>query len=100
MSRRDERSNSVGRLGISKVQVLDTRHPGLIQKVDAMFEAFASIQAVAAMIRAEYGERISLSSLEKYKSKHWRAQRELAEQMSAAQAASQGIGGEARLGLR
>jgi hypothetical protein len=86
----------VGRLGVSKVQVLDTRHPGLIQKVDAMFEAFASIQAVAAMIRAEYGERISHTTVWKYKREFWNVRRERDQAARAATTAYQELVSEGR----
>ncbi|MGD1100917.1 MAG: hypothetical protein ABSA59_02530 [Terriglobia bacterium] len=85
---------------VTKLQILEARHPGLCQKVDAMFEDFWRTQDVRHMIQSQYGERLSLSSVERYKRKHWRAQRELVRQASAALAASQGFAGEARLGVR
>jgi len=90
----------VKRQPLTKMQILEARHPGMCQKVDAMFAESWPTQAVKQMIQTHYGERLGLRSLERYKGKHWRVQRELAEQMSAAQAASQGIAGEARFGLR
>jgi hypothetical protein len=67
-----------------KVKTLGARHPGLIQKVDAMFEAFMTLDAVREMIVAEYGERISCESVRKYKKQDWkvRRQRELAQRAS------------------
>jgi len=85
---------------MTKMQVLDARHPGLIEKVDAMFAELWPTADVRQVVQAHYGERLSLSSLEKYKSKHWRARRELVQEMSAALAASHGFAGEARLGVR
>jgi hypothetical protein len=86
----------MGRLGVSKVQVLDTRHPGLAQRVDAMFEAFASIQAVAAMIRAEYGERVSHTTVWKYKRQFWNVRRKRDLEARAAMTAYQELVSEGR----
>ena len=85
---------------MTKLQLLDAWHPGLIEKVDAMFAEFWPPAEVRQIVQAQYGERLSLSYLEKYKREHWRAERELVEQASAALAASQGFAGEARLGVR
>jgi len=85
---------------ITKIEKLDARHPGLIDKVHASFAEFWPTADVRRMVQAHYGERLSMSTLEKYKRKQWRAGRELAQQASAALAASQGFAGEARLGLR
>jgi hypothetical protein len=86
----------MGRLGVSKVHVLDTRHPGLIQKVDAMFDAFASIQAVEAMIRGEYGERISHTTVWKYKRQSWSVRRKRDLKARAAMTAHQELVSEGR----
>jgi hypothetical protein len=79
----------MGRLGVSKVYVLGARHPGLVPKVDAMFEAFASIQAVAAMIRVEFGERLSHTTLWKYKRQFWNVPRQRDQEAGAAMTAYQ-----------
>jgi hypothetical protein len=79
----------MGRLGVSKVHVLGARHRGLVQKVDAMFEAFASIQAVAAMIRVEFGERLSHTTLWKYKRQFWNVPRKRDQEARAAMTAYQ-----------
>lgn len=63
------------RPGVSKVLVLGTRHPGLVEKVDAMFEEFATIKAVEAMIQADYGERIGHSTICNYKRRFWKVRR-------------------------
>jgi len=86
----------VGQLGVSKVRALDTQHPGLVQKVDAMFEAFASIEAVAAMIRAEYGECISHTTVWNYKRQFWTVRRKRDEAARAAMAAYQELVSEGR----
>jgi hypothetical protein len=82
------------------MQKLNALHPGLCEKVHAMFAECWPTKDVKQMLQAHYGERFSLSSLEKYKSKQWRAQRERIQEMSAALAASQELAGEARLGVR
>jgi uncharacterized protein (DUF58 family) len=84
------------RLGVSKVLVLDTRHPGLIQKVEAMFEAFVSIAAVTAMIRSEYGERISYTTIRKYKRQFWSVRRKRDQAARAAMTAYQELVSEGR----
>ena len=96
MGQLEERSNSVGRLGTSKMHVLDTRHPGLIQKVDAMFEAFKTIQAVEAMIRGEYGERISHTTVWNYKRQSWNVRRKRDQEARAAMTAHQELVSEGR----
>jgi len=84
----------------TKLQTLEARHPGLNRKVYAMFAEFWPVAEVKQMIQSQYGERLSLSSLEKYKRKQWRAQRERIQEMSAALTASREFAGEARLGVR
>jgi len=74
----------VRRLPMTKMQKLDARHPGLIAKVNAMFAEFWPTKDVKHMIQAHCGERLSRSTVERYKSKHWRARRELVQQMSQA----------------
>jgi len=64
--------------------------------VDAMFEAFASIQAVAAMIRVEYGERISHTTVWKYKRQFWNVQRQRDQVARAAMTAYQELVSEGR----
>jgi hypothetical protein len=82
------------------MQMLDVRHPGLIDKVQAMFAEFWSTGQVKHMIQAQYGVRLSRSSVDRYKRRHWQARRELVQQASAALAAPQEFAGEARLGVR
>ena len=83
-------------LGASKMLALDTRHPGLIQKVDAMFEAFATIKAVKATILAEYGERLSHSTIWKYKKQSWNMRRKRDQAAKAATTAYQELVSEGR----
>lgn len=64
------------------MQVLDARHPGLREKVDAMLAEFWRTRDIKHMIAAHYGERLSMSSVERYKRKHWHAQRERVEPIS------------------
>jgi len=77
------------RLGVSKVLVLGTRHPGLVEKVDAMFEEFATIKAVEAMIQTEYGERIGHSTICNYKRRFWKVRREREQAIRATTTAYQ-----------
>ncbi|MGA3323165.1 MAG: hypothetical protein ABSF45_01725 [Terriglobia bacterium] len=67
---------------VTKLQLLGVRHPGLIEKVGAMFEEFWPTQDVRHMIQAQYGERLSSATLARYKRKHWQARRELVREMS------------------
>jgi len=86
----------MGRLGVSKVQVLGARHPGLIQKVDAMFDAFATIKAVEAMLQAEYGERVGHSAICNYKRRSWKVRRKRDQAARAAMTAYQELVSEGR----
>jgi len=86
----------MGRLGVSKVRALGTRHPGLVQKVDAMFSRFASFEAVTAMIRAEYGERISPTTVGKYKTQ-WSLARKREQARRAAMTAREELVREGRI---
>ena len=84
------------RLGVSKVLVLGTRHPGLVEKVDAMFDEFATIKAVEAMIQADYGERIGHSTICNYKRRFWKVQRKRERAIRAATIAIQELTSERR----
>jgi hypothetical protein len=66
------------------MQVLAVRHPGLRDKVDAMFAEFWATRDVKRMIETQYGEQLSTASVARYKKKHWQARRELVEEMSEA----------------
>jgi hypothetical protein len=87
----------VARPDIKKLQVLEARHPGLIQRVDAMFEAFATIKAVKAMIQAEYDERISHSTIWKYKKHSWSVRQQRALEEKATTIALQELASEGRI---
>lgn len=84
------------RLGVSKVLVLGTRHPGLVEKVDAMFDAFATIKAVEAMILAEYGEPIGHSTVCNYQRHIWKVRRKRERATRAATIAIQELISEGR----
>jgi len=71
----------MARRSVSKMQVLEVRHPGLREKMRRMFEEFWPTPEVKQMLQTNYGERLSLRSIERYKSLHWQAQRELVEQI-------------------
>jgi hypothetical protein len=85
---------------MTKMQKLDVWHPGLIEKVHAMFAEFAAMADVRHMVLAQYGERLSVRSLARYKQQHWRVRRELVQQMTEALATRQEFAAEARFGLR
>jgi hypothetical protein len=92
MGRFEERSNLVGKHAIpkiSKMQVFEARHPGMCDTVGAMFEVYTSVRAIAATIQAQYGERISHTSIWTYRRQFWNERR---NQMQATQVAL----GEAR----
>ena len=72
------------RLGITKIERFSSRHPGLREKVHAMFAEFWPPQAVRQMIQTQYGECLSLRSIARYKQQHWLAQRELGQVTSEA----------------
>jgi hypothetical protein len=84
------------RLGDSKVLVLGARYPGLVEKVDAMFDEFATIKAVEAMIQADYGEHIGHSTICNYKSRIWKARRKRERAIRAATIAIQELISERR----
>ncbi len=86
----------MARLRKSKIQILEARHPGLRLKVDAMFEAFATVRAVSAMIEAHYGERLSHTSLWTYKRRSWRPQRDRIQERNVARIAFQELASEER----
>lgn len=78
----------------TKMQILEARHPGLCQKVDAMFEAFTPVRAIAAMIQSEYGERISHTAVWTYKKRSWNVRRDRIQQMNAVLTACQELANE------
>lgn len=87
----------MGRHAATKMQIFEARHAGLCQKVDAMFEAFTPVRAVAAMIQTEYGERISYTSIWKYKRQSWNVRRDQVREMNAALTAFQELASEERI---
>lgn len=64
-------------LGDTKLSRLEARHPGLIGKIDAMFDAFATVKAVTAMVRAEYGDPIGLSTIANHRCRVWKVRRDI-----------------------
>ena len=87
----------MGKHAISKMQILEADHPGLFQKVDGMLEAFATVRAVSAMIQADYGERLSHTSIWTYKRESWRPRRDQIQAMKATQACLQELASEGRI---
>ena len=63
----------------TKLQVLEARHAGLREKVTAMFNTGWSALDVQQLLRVQYGARLGLRSVERYKRRHWQAQIALAE---------------------
>jgi hypothetical protein len=70
------------RMSSTKMRRLDVLHPGLIDKVEAMFAEFCRPREVKQMIRTQYGERLGLTTVERYKRQHWQARRKMVQEMS------------------
>jgi hypothetical protein len=79
----------MGRQAFSRIRDLDARCPGLIKKVDAMFESFASIEAVTQMVRRQSRQRTSRTTIWKYKRYSWKVRRGRDELMQAKAIAQQ-----------
>ena len=73
--------------GDTKLRRLEARHPGLIARVEAMFDAFKPIVAVAEMVRTECGEPIGNSAIAKHRRWVWRVRRDRERKVRAKQAA-------------
>ena len=86
----------MGQPGTSKILALCARHPGLVEKVDAMFDAFKTIQGVKAVLQSEYGEHMSHTTICNYKRRFWRARRERELAAQAAMTAYQELVSEGR----
>lgn len=84
------------RRGHSKVLALGARHPGLVENVNAMFNAFATINAVEAMIQAAYGEHIGHSTICNYKQRFWKVRRKRERAIQAATVAMHELISEGR----
>jgi len=65
----------MARQKFSKLEEFEGRHPGLCRQVEAMFEAFIPLRAISAALQAQYGERISHTSIWTYKREFWNVQR-------------------------
>ena len=65
----------MSRLDKPKLALFEARHPGLLQRVDEMLAAGSHLNAVQAMLLAEYGERISIYPLWRYKNCVWGVRR-------------------------
>jgi len=55
------------RRSVSKIQVLDARHPGLREKMEQMFEESWPASEVKQMLQTNYGEHLSLRSIDRCK---------------------------------
>jgi len=51
----------------SKLEEFEDRHPGLCRQVEAMFKGFIPLRTIAAVLQAQYGERIGPASLSTYR---------------------------------
>lgn len=65
----------------TKLEVLWERYDGLRDKVEAMFAEGDTPAAVLGMIRAQYGERLSVQTVARYKSQYGQSQRERVQQI-------------------
>jgi hypothetical protein len=63
-------------VGDTKLNRLEARHPGLIAKIEAMFDNFATVAAVTAMVRAEYGEPVAVSTIGNHRNRVWKVRRD------------------------
>jgi len=86
----------MGRQAFSRIRDLDARCPGLIKQVDAMFESFASIEAVTQMVRRQSREPISHTTIWRYKRFSWTVRRERDELMQAKAIAHQTLVNEGK----
>jgi hypothetical protein len=84
------------RLGDTKLRRLQARHPGLVEKVDLMFDAFATIKAVEGMIRAEYGEHVGHSTICNYRRRCWKVRRDRGLAIRARETAREELVSEGR----
>ena len=86
----------MGRHPEPQLQRFEARHPGLRRQVDAMFEAFIPTRAISAAIWAQYGERISHTTIWTYKRKFWNVRRDRNLAKTALMTAYQELASEER----
>jgi hypothetical protein len=55
----------------TKLQMLENRYVGLCRQVDAMLETGIPLRTIAAVLEAQYGERVSHSTIWKYRRNCW-----------------------------
>jgi hypothetical protein len=58
-----------------KLQILQARHAGLREHVIAMFNTCWPGPAVKELIEAQFGETLSLATVERSRRRHWEGQR-------------------------
>ena len=68
----------------TKLRILNVRHPGMEDKVNAMFSEFWPVRLIRHIISSQYGERLSTSTLDRERRRHWRARREMVMAVAAA----------------
>ncbi len=71
---------------ISKLEEFEERHPGACRQIEAMFKAFLPLRVVAAVLQAQYGERLCRSHLREYR---WECRRAWRLRMRAKELAPQ-----------
>ena len=89
-------SDAVGRKGELGLEGFEARHPGLRRQVDAMFEAFVPTREVAAAIRAQFGGRISDTTIWLYKRNYWNRRRDQVLARKAVECALRELASEKR----
>ena len=55
----------------SKLEEFEDRHPGLCRQVEALLKARIPVRKIAAVLQAQYGERISPLPLRSYRMECW-----------------------------
>ena len=68
---------------IPRLQTLDALYPGLHNHVETMFEESCSSKDIKRTVETQYGVRVGLRSLDRYKQEYWRARREPAQEISS-----------------
>jgi hypothetical protein len=63
---------------LSKLEAFEERHPGAFRQVEAMLKAFISVRRIAAVLLAQYGERIGHNTLLSYRRDCWDVWRQMA----------------------
>jgi hypothetical protein len=84
------------RLRHSKILALDANHPGLVRRVDEMFDSFATVRQVHATVRRDFGVHVCYETVWRYRKFHWSVKRDRALTAEAAMMARQELEAEER----